>query len=263
MNAIILAAGEGKRLRSLTKNKPKCMIKLFGKSLLEWQIQNFLACKISDISIVTGYLGYKIKFSNINYFENSRYNLTNMVETLFCAKEKLMSSTIVSYGDIIYEKKVLKKLINATDELSVTVDLNWKKYWKMRFKDPLEDAESLMIDSEGYIKDIGQKTKKIKEIQGQYIGLMKFQNSGIEFLKDFYKKAKAKSKKGVNLLNPSIPFEQSYMTDLLQALIKEGCKIKAVPIKNGWLELDSFNDYQLYQDKYNTNTISQFIKLDK
>jgi len=263
LNAIILAAGKGKRLGSLTKNKPKCMIKLFGKSLLEWQIQNFLECKISDISIVTGYLGQKIKFPNINYFKNSRYNSTNMVETLFCAKEKLVGSVIVSYGDIIYEKKVLKKLINSTEELSVVVDSNWKKYWKIRFKEPLEDAESLIIDSKGYIQNIGQKTNNINEIQGQYIGLMKFQNVGIEFLKDFYKKARAESKKGTNLLNPNIPFEQSYMTDLLQALINEGCKIKAIPIKNGWLELDSINDYQLYKDKYNTNTISQFIKLER
>ena len=55
MNAIILAAGQGKRLASLTKNKPKCMINLFGKTLLEWQVSVFKKCGISDISVVTGY----------------------------------------------------------------------------------------------------------------------------------------------------------------------------------------------------------------
>ena len=54
MNGIILAAGQGKRLAPLTKNKPKCMVNLFGKTLLEWQISVFKKCGITDISIVTG-----------------------------------------------------------------------------------------------------------------------------------------------------------------------------------------------------------------
>ena len=64
-----------------------------------------------------------------------------------------------------------------------------------------------------------------------------------------------------NLLNENIPFEKSYMTDLIQAMINEGVKINAVKITNGWLELDSIDDYNLYQEKNNEGTISELISL--
>ena len=51
-----------------------------------------------------------------------------MVETLFCAKDKLEDSVIVSYGDIIYQKDVLQKLINSKDDISVVIDKKWKKF---------------------------------------------------------------------------------------------------------------------------------------
>ena len=133
----------------------------------------------------------------------------------------------------------------------------------MRFNNPLEDAESLVLDENNFIKNIGQPVKEIKEIQGQYIGLIKFQNKGTEILNEFYKKMKNKAKNGNNPLNSSIPFEKSYMTDLLQGIINEGNKVKAIPIKNGWLELDSMKDYNLYNEKLKNGTISELINLEK
>ena len=70
MNVIILAAGQGKRLTTLTKNKPKCMVNLFGKTLLEWQISVFKKCGISDITIVTGYRHELIDFHGLTFFQN-------------------------------------------------------------------------------------------------------------------------------------------------------------------------------------------------
>ncbi|QLH07830.1 sugar phosphate nucleotidyltransferase [Nitrosopumilus ureiphilus] len=263
MKAIILAAGQGQRLRPLTNDKPKCLVKLFSKSLLDWQIKNFHDLGIFDISIVKGYKAQTITIANVNYFLNSKYEETNMVETLFCAENKLDGKVIISYGDIIYEKNVLEKLVDDDFDMSVIIDKNWKEYWKMRFQNPLNDAESLILDDKGFIKNIGQKVNDIERIQGQYIGLMKFQNSGTTILKEFYKKAKNLSKTGSNPLNSSIPFQKSYMTDLLQGLIDEGHKIKSIPINNGWLELDSINDYNLYNKKFNDNTISELINLEK
>ena len=261
MKAIILAAGEGKRLRPLTNEIPKGMVTLFGKSLLERQIEIFRKCGINDITIITGYCHDKITFPNIRYFRNEKYETTNMVETLFCAKEILEGSVIISYGDIIFEKKVLQQLINAKDDLCVVIDKEWLKYWKIRFEKPLDDAESLIIDKRGYIKNIGQKVNNLNEIMGQYIGLMKFQNFGLNFLKEFYEKTKNESLKGNNSLNSKLPFEKSYITDLLQALIIEGCKMKAISIHNGWLELDTIHDYEVYNQLHVKNKLQDFISI--
>ena len=110
MNAIILAAGQGKRLHPLTLTKPKCMIELFGNSLLEKQLSVFRKCGINDITVVTGYKSETIDFANVTYIENKNFMNTNMIESLFSAVENFSDSTIVSYGDIIFEERILKNV---------------------------------------------------------------------------------------------------------------------------------------------------------
>ncbi len=259
MNAIILAAGKGERLRPLTNKKPKCLVELFGKSLLEWQIHAFQNAGIYDITVVSGYMSNLINFSSIDVIQNEHFDTTNMVETLFCAENKFTNSTIVSYGDIIFEPSILKKLVSSNHDFSIIVDKNWLDYWNIRFENPLDDAESLEINSDGYITNIGQKISDINKIQGQYIGLMKFQNAGITNLSKFYHDAKIKAKSGINPLNPSIDFEKSYMTDLLNSLIQNNFYLKAIEIRNGWLELDSINDLKIYEKMYQKNTLKNLF----
>jgi|TARA_B110000438_G_scaffold88857_1_gene88337 choline kinase len=263
LKAIILAAGKGTRLHPLTKDKPKSMVKLFGKSLLQWQLDTYRKLGIEDISIVTGYKNNLIKFEDVKLYHNFNFENTNMVETLFCAEKELDDGVIISYGDIIFETDVLQKLIKSPDEFSIIVDKNWEKYWKIRNENPLDDAESLKIDNSGNIISIGQKVSDISEIQGQYIGLMKFQGSSLNIIKKFYHKIKERSKTELNPLNQSLLFEKSYLTDLLYGLIRERNNLKAVIIQNGWLELDTMKDYKIYNDMNINNTLSKIINLDK
>ena len=262
LNAIILAAGQGKRLTPLTKNKPKCMVNLFGKTLLEWQVSVFKKCGITDISIVTGYRSELIDLPGLEFFQNKKFETTNMIESLFCASEKLNKSTIVSYGDIIFEKRILDKLLESKHDISVVIDKDWRKQWDIRFQNPLDHAESLRLNKNDDILDIGKKVQDIDEISGQYIGLMKFQNEGIDIIKDFYHKCKEYSDKNSNPLNSSLPFEKSYMTDFLQGLINSNFNLKAVIIENGWLELDSVNDYEIYQKMHHDNSLNELIVLE-
>jgi hypothetical protein len=92
---------------------------------------------------------------------------------------------------------------------------------------------------------------------------MKFQKEGVNQLREYYEKVKSIAQTSTNPLNPNIPFERSYMTDLLQGMIYSAYKLKAITIEHGWLELDSFNDYQLYHKLHETNQLSKFIKLIK
>ena len=263
MNAIILAAGEGKRLRPLTNDKPKCLVELFGKTLLEWQLSIFEKCGINDICVVTGHNSQMFRYTNVDYIKNENYNTTNMMESLFCAKERFSQSTIVSYGDIIFEEKILRKLIDSEDDFSVIIDKNWKDYWSMRFDEPINDAESLSVDDNGYITSIGKKVKEISEIQGQYIGLMKFQNGAINTMKSFYEKCiRIFENSKINPLNPKTSFGNSFMTDFLQGLIDQGVKLKAVNVNNGWLELDNINDYRLYTQHNSKSSISKFFDIN-
>ena len=262
MKAIILAAGQGIRLRPFTNKIPKCLLEFSGKTLLERLIGTFRTCGINDILVVVGYHEEAINFPGVEFVKNERFAETSMVESLFCAKEKIEGSVIVSYGDIIFEKNILMKLIDSKDDIAGVVDKDWKKYWQIRSDDPLGDAESLVLDNENYIKNIGEKNlKNIDEIDGQFIGLIKFQNHGIQALKDFYEKVKLESSNGYNPLNPSVSFEQSTLTNLLHGLIKSGQKIRGITIENGWLEFDTVNDYEIYNNMMANNSLLKLISL--
>jgi len=258
---IILGAGEGKRLRPLTQNIPKCMVKIFGKSILEHQIDIIKKSGIDEIIIVKGYCEEMIKIPNVCYYKNEKYNSTNMVETLFCAEKELDGSVIVAYGDILYEKNVLEKLLASKDDFSIVIDKNWQEYWQIRLQNILDDVESLTLKN-GFITNIGQKINSLNDIQGQYIGLMKFQNNAISILKNFYHDSKKYSKSGLNPLNPKLSFENSYMTDLLQGLINHNHKLKAIEINGGWLEIDTLHDFEIYNDLYSKNKLKKFFNLE-
>ena len=263
MNAIILAAGEGKRLRPLTNDRPKCLIEFNGKTLLDRQISVFKKCGINDITVVTGYNHQMFKNSDVQYVRNEDFATTNMVRSLFCAERKISDSSIASYGDIIFEEQVLKKLISSEDDFSIIVDKNWREYWKLRFRNPIDDAESMILDENDHIREIGQKVDDITKINGQYIGLMKFQNNGIKKIKSFFTKCQSYfNEKKINLLHTQRTFGESYMTDFLQGLINDGEKLKAIKIENGWLEFDSLHDYKLYTNKYTEKKIEKFYDVN-
>ncbi len=261
MKAIILAAGEGTRLRPLTGEKPKCLVSLFGKTILEWQINVMKQCGIDEIVIITGYKSEKLQNFPAKIYYNKKYDSTNMVESLFLASEEFNSPLIVSYGDIIYEKKVLKSLIDSPYDISIVVDKKWERYWKKRFEDPLSDAESLILKN-NQVLEVGKSVNSLDQICGQYIGLMKFQNSAIETIKNHYLQKKSEAKNGINPLNNLLPFEKSYLTDFLNSMIDENIQIHAIPINNGWLELDTISDYELYNELYKNDELSTLIELD-
>ena len=242
---IILAAGQGTRLRPETDHKPKCMVKVNGIPMIQHQIAIAKACGIKKIVVVKGYCGNKIILEDVLFVENKKFESTNMVRTLFCAENFITSPVIISYGDIIYNPNVLHSLIKSDSEISVVVDNDWKKYWELRFENVLEDAETLKINKQGYIKEIGQKPSSVSEIEGQYIGMIKIQNGGVEALRSLYSKEQEEYKNGNSFASSLRNLDELYMTDILQALINQGKNIKPVWVDGGWLEVDDLSDLEI------------------
>ena len=69
-------------------------------------------------------------------------------------------------------------------QVSVAIDKGWLNYWKARFDDPLDDAESLKINTQGHITEIGREIRSISDVDGQYLGLVKLSASGVNRLLD-------------------------------------------------------------------------------
>ena len=115
-----------------------------------------------------------------------------MVWTLFCAEDYLNEEVVVSYGDIVYSADILSSLILSKNDISVSIDMNWEDYWRERNENPLYDAETLRISKDGSIEEIGQKPNSLAEIQGQYMGLLKFSPEGLRLLRDSFSNYKKK-----------------------------------------------------------------------
>ena len=246
MKAIILAAGEGTRLRPLTSNIPKCQVTIEGRTLLDWQVKTLNECGIDDVVVVKGYLAEKITHKGLKYYENRNWSTTNMVATLWCAQPELHGEVIVSYGDIVYNRRVLQALLESSRDIAITIDLDWEAYWGMRCVDPLEDAESLTMTEDYQILNVGSKAEKVEDIQAQYMGLLKFSGKGIETVKKSYREAKTRHSQGMPVWgSEKRPFEKLYMTDMLQGLIDQGEPVYGVPVKRGWFEIDNNMDYEI------------------
>lgn len=238
MIALILAAGQGTRLRPITENAPKAMTYLFGKALIDYQIEIFKILGFSKIIIVGGYMSNKLPAGGVSVIVNNNFETTNMVYSLFCAKNILLQSkedVVVSYGDIVFEKQVLEKLINSDNDYSVVSDQGWETLWRNRMEHYLNDVETFSTDSDDYIVSLGKRPKSLNEVGGQFIGLLKIKKNKLQ---EFFSiKEKITSNKEFNSL---------FMTDYIQEMINLGVKVKSIYIKNGWLEVDTVQDLNSY-----------------
>lgn len=258
MKAIILAAGRGSRLHPYTADCPKCLTEIGGMTLIDRQLKTLRNAGINDIVIVSGYLSKMLRLEGTQQVINIDWETTNMVESLFAAEDFFSDDIIVSYSDIVYEPKVIHALINCQADISVIVDRKWRAYWEHRFEDPLSDAQSLKFDKTGAIIDIGQKVDDIDTIKAQYIGLMRFQGSGVEVLKNTHRDLGKTSRPWMQ----KHPIKQAYLTDLLMEIILSGGNVQSVPIDNGWLEIDTTKDFEVANEMFKDGSINKFFDPD-
>jgi len=242
MKMIILAAGQGTRLRPLTNDKPKCMVEYNKKPIIDYILEVAKKSKIDDISIVTGYkkdiLKSYLKNKNLTFFTNKRFSSSNMVSSLFCAKEFMDDDLIISYADIIYNKEILDKLLESTNDFSVVVDRRWKELWSQRMENPLKDVETLKIKNDK-ITEIGKKPKNYNEVEGQYIGLIKVSKNIINDIIQFYNNLDK------NSIYDGQDFDNIYMTSFIQLIVNVMNNVKPVYIDGGWVEIDCKEDLEI------------------
>jgi len=236
MRAVILAAGRGSRLGALAEDRPKCLVELAHKSLISRQIAALRGGGVSTIGIVRGYLGNMIDIPDATYFENPRWAETNMVMSLAAAALWLRShSVVVSYADVFYGRDVVRDLAASSGDLVVAYDRNWRSLWTRRFADPLSDAETFRTDARGNLIEIGKRTTQIDDIEGQYMGLLKFTPQAWRAVEAVLAGVDAKTRDAMD------------MTTLLRALLDSGFPVGTVGISGHWGEIDSSDDLELYE----------------
>jgi len=241
--AIILAAGRGSRMNSLTANKPKCQLELAGHTLLDWQISALQHAGLRQQYVVLGYLAETIQ-GEFHRLINTNWAETNMVRTLLCAENIISTKAcIISYSDIAYHPSHITKLCANPEEIAITYDTRWQELWSLRFQDPLSDAESFK-ESNGILTDIGKKTDKFEHVQGQYMGLIKCTPKGLRWIQNFISEL------------PDRDADKLDMTSMLAGLLKKGKRIGATPVEGKWVEADNAGDLRAYEELLAVGTFS-------
>ncbi len=256
ITAVIAAAGFEKHLLPLIEDKPKCLLDIKGKTILERQVAALNDCNIKEIALVRGYKKESITLPNIRYYDNDRYEETGELYSLFCAERELGGRTLVLYGDIIFDQGILEKLLKSPADITLVVDLAWKEQQRrggpaghlkpdlVSLTDPPGQSylsRFVLPEDEHRVAKIGRHVPH-EEAQGEFIGLAMFSETGAKAAREVYAELKTKSQGRPVHEAPSL--QQASLTDLFQILIDRGHAVQAVPIYKGWIEVDSFEEYQ-------------------
>lgn len=237
MDAIILAAGMGKRLKDLTQDKTKCMIAVNGITLIERMLNKLDKLNLNKIIIVVGYQSEKlidfISSLNVNtpieYIHNNIYDKTNNIYSLFLAKNYLESSDCLIFeSDLIFEDGIIEDLIEDKRPNLALVD---------KFESWM-DGTVVTIDDEDNITNFLSKDQfSFEEIKNYYktVNIYKFSS---DFSKHYY-----------------IPFLEAYVKSLgfneyYEQVLKvitnlNESNIKVKKIDGNWYEIDDVQDLNI------------------
>ena len=241
MKAIIIAAGKGSRLEHLTTEQPKCLVEVDGKSILQHQLDAYRANQVHDIHIVKGYLHEKINIPHITYYINHEYENNNILHSLMHAEDAMNDSFISSYSDIIFDAKVVRRVLESEADIALAVDRDWKSQYVDRMLHPPEEAEKVVHDENGHVIHVGKRIDAaLEDVHGEYIGMFKCSGSSAPLFRDYFRKA-TREYSGRPFIK-SANFQQAFVTDLLMYMIHDGVKVSCELIEGGWHEIDTLED---------------------
>lgn len=239
MKAIILAAGLGSRLGHLTVDRPKSMLEIDGRSLIDRQIDTFRALGIDDITVVTGHHADRLHLPDVKTRHNDDYRNNNILLSLMYAADELDDDVIVTYSDIVYERSVVERLLVAEGDILAVCDAGWEKAYVGRTQHPVEQAEKAVI-VDGEIRRIG-KHLDAEEADAEFIGLLRLSRAGAEAFRTTFADVSGRHAGGP--FQAAQRFEVAYLTDMLQELIDRGHAVRPVVIEGGWQEIDTIEDF--------------------
>ncbi len=233
MKGIILAAGIASRLRPLTDNTPKCLLKVGGKPILQRAIDNLIENSINDFVIVTGYLKEQIeKFINetypslnVEFLYNEDFDSTNNIYSLWLAKESLKNKDFILFdSDIIFDGEIVSLLLSSEYDncLALKTGIN------------LGDEEiKVKVNSDNSIVEISKEVPTDIAL-GESIGIEKFSKEFGEKLFDILDEM---------ILNEGL--KNVFYEAAFQRAINFGEKIFAVPVKYKFcIEIDFRQDFE-------------------
>ena len=243
MKAIVIAAGEGSRMGKLTKNIPKPLVLVNGKSIVERQLSILKQNGILDIIIITGPHHEKFNFKNVVYVNDLEHKKHDTLGSLITARDYMNDEIIITYADQIFDEKIMESVINFKGDIGIAVDLDWEKNYVDRDQHPKSEAENILING-NEILEIRKNISACKENEkiGECPGLVKFSRKASKVFLDKYSELEI-SHQGKFHNAPSL--EKAIISDMIQELIGSEINVEPIYVSGKWCEIDTPQDLQI------------------
>ena len=243
MKAIILAAGVGSRLGDLTKELPKPLVDVNGKSIIERQISSFRKAGIDDIILVIGPFAEKYLFKNVKYINGKKSFSHNILYSLIEAKSEMTDDVIISYGDIIFEDKIIEQILNTKNDIVIGVEPKWREYYEKRMDNPPAISDFIAIKN-GKIIKLFRNLKEFDEdcIITEFSGLFKLSAKGSKIITEKYEFLEQNHS---GKFHDAVSLKKAKMIELLQELYENGVSMEAISLKGKWCEIDTPHDLEI------------------
>ena len=243
MKAIIVAAGMGRRLAPYTDDRPKTLVEINGRSILQRQVDAYRAAGIDEIHIVRGYMKEKIAAAvpDARFFDNDEFRSNNILSSLFYAEAAMAGGYLFSYSDIVFRPEVVRTVMETEGDYALVIDRRWHEAYVGRMNHPVEEGEVARVD-DGRVTLVGKKTMPPEEATGEFIGLARFSARGAEKMRERFHERKRELAGKPYGRAPK--FEVAYLTDLLNDLIESGEVMRPAFIDGGWREIDTVKDLE-------------------
>jgi phosphoenolpyruvate phosphomutase len=251
MKAVILAAGYDARLMPLVSDRPKAMLEVKGKSILARQVDTLQQCGVRQVAVVRGYKKEQVNLPNVRYYDNDAFEESGEIESLLRAGAELAGPVVVLYGDILFDRHILDRLLESAEDITIACDRSWPDTRAGRessgadlvVESPaprrhhrfLADEQRVQVGAIGAQLDPASAT-------AEFIGMAKLSARGCQILGEVYRELRALDDAQPVHESPSL--RTAKLTDLLHEVIRRGHPVASVGVYQGWLEVDTFDDYR-------------------
>ncbi|MEE9258551.1 MAG: phosphoenolpyruvate mutase [Nitrospinaceae bacterium] len=239
---IIPAAGEDPILKNILGDKPKAMLEIGGKTLLDRQVLILNAANLTHITVVKGYAGDKMFGENVSFLENKNYKNGSMLHTIMVAREQMQNGFIMLFSDILLEPPIISKLVEQREDIVLVVDnsIQYHRSDDNKIQDLViskhkhkPTRRKINFAFENIVSEIGQKIHP-ESATHEFIGLAKFSKVGAEnFIRTF--QDCTQNYKG--RFQEADDITQFTFNDLIQEMIDRGFAVNFLEIHKGWMEI--------------------------
>lgn len=245
MKAILIGAGRGRRLMPFTEQCPKGLVPIRGKRILDWILEALAAAGIGpdDVVYVGGWQMEAVRraYPRFRFVENRRWAETNILSSLFCAKDEMAGGFLCSYVDILYRPGPIAALARSPHDATIVVDTRFRERYRERSQHPESDGEKVLADGER-VTAVGRWIAA-EQAAGEFIGVARFSEPGAASLVDLYGRLERERTGGP--IGRSASLDKAYLIDLFAEGLDAGMALHRVDTEGEYFEIDTTEDHGL------------------